>query len=227
MKPWDKIRTKLKNFDNGRNYFLFSISEACLLKEEVIKNIKKSFKNASFLITSNIGKDIGGKLALIDLYLLLEIKSSYVVFLHDKQSHHAIRGEFWKNDLFKILDDDNQDLILELFRDPKIGLVGSKEHIVNEYDKSTGTFRNNNQLSKNLLMQFGISIDNYDFLGGSIYWLRSSIIENFFTRNHPIQMRENLEAGNVLDLHGERLAHTWERMFSWIAANDGYTIKGI
>ena len=166
-------------------------------------------------------------MALIDLYLLLDIKSTYIVFLHDKQSHHSIHGEFWKNELFKIIDDDNQNLILDLFKDPKTGLVGSKEHIVNEYDKSTGTFRNNNQLSKNLLMQFGISIDNYDFLGGSIYWLRSSIIEKFFARNHPILMRENLEAGNVLDLHEERLAHTWERMFSWIAVNEGYTIKGI
>ncbi len=224
---WDEIRNKLKYFDNGRNYFLFSISEACLVREQIIEDIKVSFKNAFFLITSNIGKDIGGKMALIDLYLLLDINSSYIVFLHDKQSPHSLGGESWKNELFKIIDPNNQNLILDLFKDPKTGMVGAKDHIVNEFNNTTDTFRNNNHLSKKLLMQFGITIDNYDFLGGSMYWLRSAIIEKFFAKNNPILMRENLEAGNVLDLHGETLAHTWERMFSWIATNEGYTIKGI
>ena len=45
--------------------------------------------------------------------------------------------------------------------------------------------------------------------------------------NNPILIRGDLEPGNVLDLHGERLTHTWERMFSWIAINDGYRVNGI
>lgn len=224
---WDEIRNKLKNFDNGKNYFLFSISEACLAREQIIEDIKESFDNSFFLITSNIGKDIGGKMALIDLYLLLNIKSSYIVFLHDKQSPHSTEGESWKNELFKIIDPHNQNRILALFKDPKTGIVGAKNHIINEYDSATDTFHNNDQLSKKLLIHFDMSIENYDFLGGSMYWLRSSIIEKFFGKHHPILMRENLEAGNVLDLHEERLAHTWERMFSWIATNEGFTIKGI
>ena len=224
---WEEIRSKLKNFDNGRNHFLFSISEACLIKDAVIEDINKSFKNAFFLVTSNIGKDIGGKLALIDLYLLLDIHSSFIVFLHDKQSPHSVTGESWKNGLFKIIDPNNQKLILSLFRDPKTGIVGAKDHIVNEYTHESGNFRNNNQLSKKLLTELGISIHNYDFLGGSMYWLRSSIIEKFFGKHHPVLMRENMEAGNVLDLHEEKLAHTWERMFSWVATNEGFTIKGI
>ncbi|MGC4035405.1 MAG: rhamnan synthesis F family protein [Chitinophagaceae bacterium] len=224
---WEEISDKLINFDNGRNYFLFSISEACLIKEQIIENIKKTFTNSFCLVTSNIGKDIGGKMALIDLYLLLNIKSPYIIFLHDKQSPHSIAGETWKNNLFKIIDHNNKNLILSLMKDPTTGIVGSKDHIVNEYNDTTNTFRNNNNISKRLLSHFNISINNYDFLGGSIYWIRSSVIENFFTKNNPIRMRENLEAGNVIDLYEEKLAHTWERMFSWIAASQGYLIKGI
>ena len=224
---WDEIRNKLKNFDNDKNYFLFSVSEACLIKEEIIEDIKKSFKKSYFLITSNIGKDIGGKMALIDLYLLLNINSSFLVFLHDKQSPHSIIGETWKAGLFKIIDPNYQKMIVSLFANPSIGIIGDKDHIVNEYDPVTKTFRNNSQLSKKLLLKFDISIDNYDFLGGSMYWIRASIIKKFFKKNNPILMRENLEAGNVLDLYEERMAHTWERMFSWIATNEGYIIKGI
>ena len=224
---WEEIKYKLKDFDNGKNHFLFSISEACLVKERIIDDIKTSFKDACYLVTSNIGKDIGGKMALIDIYLLMEFRSDYIVFLHDKQSPHSIIGESWKKGLFKIIDINNERAILSAFRDPQIGIVGDKNHIINEYDTATGNFRNNSQISKKLLLQFDMNIENYDFLGGSMYWIRSSIIEHFFRKNHPISTRENLEAGNVLDLHEERLAHSWERMFSWIATDEGYNIKGI
>ena len=224
---WEEIKYKLKDFDNGKNQFLFSISEACLARNQIIADIKASFKDAYYLVTSNIGKDIGGKMALIDLYLFLGLQSDYIVFLHDKQSPHSIIGESWKKGLFKIIDINNERTILSAFRDPAVGIVGDKERVINEYDSAKGSFRNNSRLSKKLLTQYDINIENFDFLGGSIYWIRSSVIEHFFRRHHPISTRENLEAGNVLDLHEEKLAHTWERMFSWIAAGEGYTIKGL
>jgi len=224
---WIEIRNKLRNFNNGRNCFLFSISEGCLMSREIIESIKESFDNAYFLVTPNLGKDIGGKLALIDLYLFLGIKSSYIVMLHDKQSLHSVYGELWKSELFKIIDVNNLPIILDVFRDTAVGVVGTKKWIVNEYDAPTGNFRNNNQLSKELCKRFHISIQNYDFIGGTMFWIRSSIIEKFFRKNDPILIRGELESGNVMDSHGESLTHTWERMFSWIATNDGYRIEGI
>ena len=224
---WEEIRDKLKNFNNGKNYFLFSISEGCIIRNEIIENIKSTFKNAFFLMTPNVGRDIGGKMALIDLYLSLGIRSSYIVILHDKQSIHSLLGESWKKQLFKVIDLNNQNPILSLFRDPKVGLVGVKDYIINEYNPATNSFRNNNQLSKKLLKEFNLSIENYDFMGGCIFWIKSSIIEKFFTKNNPLLIRATLEAGNVLDLYEERLTHTWERMFSWIATDEGYRIEGI
>jgi len=224
---WEEIRNKLKDFNNGKNYFLFSISEACLTKKEIIEDINKSFKNVFFLVTSTIGNEIGGKMALIDLYLLMEIKTSYIVFLHDRKSLQTTTRESWKNGLFKVIDPNNQKLILTLFKDPKIGIVGAKDYIVNEYDNDNETFLNNNQLSKKILTEFDLTIHNYDFLAGSSYWLRSSIIKKFFGKYHPILIRANLEANHVLDSNQERLSHTWERIFSWAATNEGYTIKGI
>jgi lipopolysaccharide biosynthesis protein len=224
---WIEIRNKLRNFNNRKNYFLFSISEGCITRNEIIEDIKETFDNAFFLVTPNVGRDIGGKLALIDLYLFLAIKSAYIVILHDKQSIHSVEGESWKNDLFKVIDVNNQPIIMDLFRDPAVGVVGVKNWIVNEYDARTDSFTNNSELSKKLRRQFHISIENYDFIGGCIFWIRSSIIEKFFRRNDPILIRGELEPGNVLDLHGERMTHTWERMFNWIATNDGYRVDGI
>lgn len=224
---WEEIKLKLKHFDNGTNYFLFSVSDACLVKDFIIEDIKITFKNAYVLVTSNIGKDIGGKLALIDLYLMLGIHSSYIIFLHDKQSPQTLVGESWKNNLYKIIEPDNYKIILEILKKEKVGIVGAKEHIINEYNSITGQFRHNNDITKKLLQQYNISISNYDYLSGTMYWLKASIIDEFFTQHNPIALRKNLESGNVLDNYGDTVVHTWERMFCWIATNNGYSISGI
>jgi len=226
---WEEIKRKIKHFDNGTNYFLFSISEACLVKEDILKDIKETFQNAHAIITSNIGRDIGGKFALIDLYFLLGIKTSYMIFLHDKQSLHTLVGETWKKNLFKILEPGNYWNIIKVFKDKNAGVVGAKEHIINEYDANTGVFRHNNELSKLLLKKYNISISNYEYISGSIYWMKSSIIEEFFSKNNPLLLRNDLESGNVLDINGNgnTLVHTWERMFCWLATNHKYTITGV
>lgn len=224
---WKEIKRKLMYFNNGNNSFLFSISDACLAKELIIKDIKLCFKNSYTLVTSNIGKDIGGKLALIDLYLLLKIQSSFIIFLHDKQSPQTMVGELWKNNLYKIIEPDNHKKILQCFKNENIGIVGAKEHIINEYDSSKKTFRHNNDMTQKLLKRYNISITDYNYLSGTMYWLRSSIIKKFFSANDPISLRENLESGNVTDDQENTLTHTWERMFCWIAAKEGYLIEGI
>lgn len=226
---WDEIKRKIKHFDNGTNHFLFSISEACLIKEEILRDIKETFQNAHAIITSNVGRDIGGKFALIDLYFLLGLKTTYMIFLHDKQSLHTLVGESWKKNLFRILEPGNYWDIIKVFKDKNAGVVGAKEHIINEYDPGTGVFRHNNELSKLLLSKYNISINNYEYISGSIYWMRSSIIEDFFAKNNPLSLRNDLESGNVLDINGNgnTMVHTWERMFCWLATNNKFSVTGV
>ena len=223
---WGEMKSSIKHFDNGVNHFLFSISEVCLAKDLIISDIKKTFRNSYTIITPNVGRDIGSKFALIDLYLLLGIKSTYIIFLHDKQSLHTLVGESWKKNLFKILDPANQKEIVNLFKSGNVGIVGAAEHFINEFDSSTGVFRHNNDLSKIFLDRYKISIDNYEYISGTIYWLRSDIVEQFFGDNNPISLRNDLESGNILDNKVSTKVHTWERMFCWIATKYGYTIKG-
>lgn len=224
---WEEIKTQLRHFDNGTNYFLFSISEACLVKDTIAEDIRKSFRNSYTVISSNIGRDIGSKMVLIDMYLTLKINSTYIVFLHDKQSPHTLVGESWKKNLFKVIDPCNHRTILATFQSDKVGIVGAKEHFINEYDTQTGLFRHNNDLSKQFLKLYNISINNYEYISGTIYWIKASIIEKFFSENNPIVLRKQLESGNILDNKRGTQVHTWERMFCWMTTNYGYSIKGI
>ena len=152
-----------------------------------------------------------------------------MIFLHDKQSLHTLVGESWKKNLFRILEPGNYWDIIKVFKDKNAGVVGAKEHIINEYDPGTGVFRHNNELSKLLLSKYNISINNYEYISGSIYWMRSSIIEDFFAKNNPLSLRNDLESGNVLDINGNgnTMVHTWERMFCWLATNNKFSVTGV
>jgi lipopolysaccharide biosynthesis protein len=148
--------------------------------------------------------------------------------VHDKVSPHSIDGHSWKNNLQKIIDYKNYWQILAVFKqDDKIGVVGAIEHLINEYDRTNGTFINNSDRTHEFLKKYNITISNYDFIGGTMYWMKAPIIEKFFTKYHPLQIRSELEAGNVMDNHGSTNAHTWERVLSWIATNQGYKVYGI
>ncbi|MBS1603554.1 MAG: glycosyltransferase [Bacteroidetes bacterium] len=225
---WNEFKQKLKNFENENTNLLFSISEDCLIKEKIVEDIRRTFNNAYALITSNVGKDVGGKMALIDLYLTLGLSSDYIILLHDKQSPQTLVGDSWRKNLLKILDRRNTPHILHLFEnDQKIGVIGAKEHIINEWDNNTQKFRHNDDLVKTYLKKYNIRLQHHEYISGTMYWMRASIIESFFKKNNPIELRSELEAGNVLDNHGSTIAHTWERMFCWLGANQGYKIHGI
>jgi lipopolysaccharide biosynthesis protein len=196
--------------------------------KQLISTIKADFPQAFFTVTPNKGKDIGGKLALMDLYLKLKLESDYLVFLHDKISPHALQGDVWRKTLFKIIEKDNIERILELFKNHQnIGIIGAKEFIQNEYDEKLKKFDTPNETNiKFLLNHFGLKINRFSFIGGTMFWVRSSIMTDFFKQHPPLKYRKMLEYGNVMDTNKGTLSHTWERILSWIAV-ENHSMKGI
>ncbi|MBA3706225.1 MAG: hypothetical protein H0W84_10105, partial [Bacteroidetes bacterium] len=70
-------------------------------------------------------------------------------------------------------------------------------------------------------------LKNYDFVGGTMFWIRAEIMNSFFRKNNALDIRATLEKGNVLDHEHGTYSHSWERMLSWIAIDQDYYIKGI
>lgn len=177
--------------------------------------------------STNKGKDIGGKLVLMDAYLKLKIKSDYLILLHDKMSPYHSNSLQWKNDLFKIIENKNQEDILELFNDPKVGIVGAQNTIRNEIDNEQK--RNGYTDSKfiiELKHKYDIHPPNLKYVAGTMFWVRSSLFEKFFTQNPPLEIRRTLEMGNVTDQE-PTITHAWERLLCWMATSKGFQIKGI
>lgn len=217
-----------KELTIGNNFF-FNLNADSEFNNTIRSTLKKTFPNSPITVSTNKGKDIGGKLVLIDLCLKLNLKADVYLVLHDKQSPHTTLGIRWRQKLFRIIDPQNIQKITRLFeKDKKIGIICAKEFILNEYNSRTDTFNcTSNLILKELIEKYKLQLKNYDFVGGTMFWIRAEIINSFFEKYSPLEVRMNLEKGNVMDNKHGTIAHAWERMLSWIATDQGYYIKGI
>jgi lipopolysaccharide biosynthesis protein len=219
----------LKNLVHYNTRFFFNLCSDTTYYQEVRKELLHHFENVVITCSPNVGKDIGGKLVLLDACLKLWYDCDYLVWLHDKKSPHTTTGTAWREKLLAILEQRNIEAALAAFeKQPNIGLIGSKAMLLNEYDAKTGQYACTSNRELQLLRKdYGIRANNHSFIGGTMFWCRASVYKNFFSRHSPLAIRATLEKGNVLDHHQGSLSHAWERMLSWIALNEGLQIKGI
>jgi lipopolysaccharide biosynthesis protein len=219
----------LKNLEAYNTRFLFNLCCDTTYYQELRQRVCQLFQNPILTGTPNVGKDIGGKLALLDTFLKLELDSDYIIFLHDKKSPHTTTGAAWRQKLLAILEPQNINKISGMFlRSEETGLIANGDLILNEYDPATKQYNcTSNAELQVLRARYGIHTDSHDFIGGTMFWARASVYRNFFTTVDPLQVRSTLEKGNILDHHAGTRAHAWERMLSWIVLNSGFKIKGI
>lgn len=194
-----------------------------------VSAIKKDCPGAIVISTPNIGKDIGGKLALVDLFLNMDLNADYIVFLHDKVSPHSITGERWRNKLFSIIDPDRIRGILKEFQNnSKLGVAGARDFLKNEFDEKKQVMDTRNaEKIRELVNRFGLVINDYTFIVGMMFWIRADIIRHFFSKYSPLSCRKQLEEGDSSDQHEGTYTHSWERIFCWLANDQHYTLKGI
>jgi lipopolysaccharide biosynthesis protein len=177
----------------------------------------------------NKGKDIGGKLVLLDAGLKEGIVSDYYIFLHDKKSHYKSNGPEWRDKLFRIVEPSFvQKALAHFAQDRETGIVAAKDTILNEYDYSTGSFASNNRDKLEALQkEYSIDTTDHRYVAGTMFWARAAPVVDFFRRYPPLDLRETLESGNVLDDKTGTNTHSWERMLSWLIFAQGYRIKGL
>lgn len=227
---WEKIfKEQLKKIEEFSPLILINLFLGHPENSELISSIRREFPGAYVITTPNKGRDIGGKLALVDFFLKAGLQSDYIVFLHDKQSHHWFRGESWRQKLFTIIEPEKVKAILtEYQNDPNAGVIGASEFIKNEYDPRTKDFKTTNNLKiKELISTHKLQLTDYRFVAGAMFWIRSSIIKKFFSVHSPLGCRGMLEEGNFTDQYDGTYTHSWERVFCFLANDQGFTTKGI
>src|SRR6266513_5199429 len=101
---WEKIfRGQLKSLQSYSPVIMINLCITEPGNSQIISCIKADFPQAFVITTPNKGRDIGGKLALIDFFVKTGQQSEYIVFLHDKKSPHSITGDRWRLKLFSFI----------------------------------------------------------------------------------------------------------------------------
>jgi hypothetical protein len=228
-KDWEYLFERLSNLKQYPCTFIFNIADPKYDKNEVLQYIKSNFPGAIIIYAPNHGRDIGGKLAAIDVALKLKIPSDLTLIIHDKQSPHTPTGLVWRNELYRVIEKKELPAIFSKFESSeKIGIVGSQKFLMNEYNFSTQQFDSfSNEILKKLIIEMNLRLTDYNFIAGNIFWIRSQLIARFFSEHSPLKIRSRLEHGNVLDFHKGTYIHSWERIFSWLANVHGFEIAGI
>ena len=227
---WEKIfRQPLVEISHFSPVILINLCITHPGNSELISSIRKDFPDALIITTPNKGRDIGGKLALVDFFIRIGLAAEYIVFLHDKQSHH-FAGDSWREKLLEIIKPEKIEAILMQYQnDPKIGIIGASKFVIkHEFDKKANEFNttNNNKI-KELISAFNLKLRHHQFVAGAMFWVRSSIIKRFFATYSALGCRETLEEGNFTDEYQGTYTHSWERIFCFLAIDQGYTIQGI
>jgi len=200
--------------------------------DDVLAETRRSslpLKDIVRLKVPNKGKDIGGKLAGLSYYMQLCSKTEYIALLHDKVSPQTINADHWSRELYGPFSEEGLEKALQqLDQDNRIGVLGAETFLKNEYLPLEKRFATtNNDLLQQMIREYHLQGKIYDFIAGTIFLGRSRPFENFFAKHSPLEARARLEEGNVLDLEKGTYTHSWERLFCFIAEDQGYTIKGI
>ena len=171
----------------------------------------------AILLKATHGCDIGAFFAQIKYMLNNSKNYKYIFKLHTKSGN--IHHKTWCTDLLEKTAGSqlNVKKIINTFKKHRhsIGMIGSKKWILKR--------EINYQIFKDLCTRNKVN-DNGYFIGGTIFWVKFSIIKNFFTKIDIDKEYLSCELGKPTE---PSYTHSWERILGLIVSSNGYKIYGI
>jgi rhamnosyltransferase len=220
--------SRLMSLKSPHTQFVFNLSASLFYNSFFCEMLTQHFPGAFIIFTPNQGRDIGGKLAAFDSLMKSGVQSDFTIIIHDKFSPHTPTGTEWRDKLLKIINPKVLPEVLRKFQNPKVGVITTEELIKNEWDPDRERFScTSSENILNYIKKFGLQVSDYKFAAGTIFWIKTSILKEFFSSYPAIAVRKELEKGNALDFDKGTNIHAWERLFSFVANSQGYKTIGV
>lgn len=207
---WEEMSNSMTRIQGDKRIYVNLTDN--LPTDKITSLIKAKFPLAKILVSSNQGKDIGGNLRLIDKWMEDgPFPDELLILCHSKNRNHN-----WRVELLQPLF---SNYIPYLFRnDSRIGMAGHNKWLYHRtHDVNSGIYNN-------YCKRFGFGDYNMDFIAGTMFCVRASIFEKFFSKFNARQLANELEFGDV----GEpSKTHSWERLYGSIIKHSSHIIKPI
>lgn len=204
---WGEISESIAKIKNAMIYVNLTDDKP---HDVISTEVKNKFPEAKILVSPNQGKDIGGNLRLIGQWMEDGSPGDLMILCHSKNKNGG-----WRRELISGL---STNYVPFLFKNSKVGMVGHKNWF---YQRSGDV---NSRFYNNYCMRFGLNDTGMDFIAGTMFCVRSSIFEEFFSKFNPIDIANELEFG---DMNEPSKTHAWERLYGEIVKNAGYLIKPV
>lgn len=213
----DDITGYLKNLEH--EYDLF-ISLTKNYPNSFINNLKNINKKTEIVYVKNIGMDIGG---FLQVYKLIDNSYDLILKIHTKKGigginkpsrfleRHGvntatIRGKEWFDRLMKSVLGNKETvnkIINEFSTNQKCGMVGGKRN--NNFEMNAEEMR---QIFK--IMKLNVNFENHFFVGGTIFWVRNSVLKKYLTNEIIDKILEKSPEGYAYE---PSINHAMERVF--------------
>jgi len=226
---WDEFSTSFKSL-NGYKYDIYitltkdssTLGQTRWLKEK----IKKEFENATVIEVDNKGLDIGAFLLILEHIKAHNLNYEYLIKLHTKKSVKTAGiefGENWRKQLYKPIFGTKYivDAIVDKMQNNEnIGMTGNLTWI-SDYE---GLNKPKIEELKSLL---NIKTNNKRFIGGTMFWIKYSILNKYFNVNNITKIYNLLESGYFTDYEAGTYTHSLERILGYIVSDSNKIIDGV
>ncbi len=183
----------LENFEDIKFDLWVSIhSDKKGISETIVYEIKQKFKNVNILFVENMGLDIGPFFLTLKEINKTGIKYDYILKIHTKCNEPSnLRERLMKSCL------GSKNIIIHnlmTLADKDIGMVSTL--IVSKMDYNMYHFK---RIIKKVYNQNNIDVSKVLFVGGTIFWIKASIIYDILSDNLINWFIDNMNDGTTLD----------------------------
>lgn len=226
---WDEFSSIFKNLNNYKYdiYVTLSKGSATIGQTKWIKQkIENEFKNATVIEIDNKGLDVGAFLSILEHITTQNKQYDYVLKLHTKKSVKTAGIEFganWRKQLYTPLVGNVNivdTIINKMNSNDSIGMSGNTSWI-SDYE---GLNKSKIEELKNIL---NIKTKHRKFIGGTMFWMKYSIIRKYFNAYTIDKINGLLEPGYFTDYDKGTYTHAMERVFGYIVSDSNKIINGV
>jgi hypothetical protein len=216
---WNEMKERLSNMPYSYTLIISLVDGKYTNKD--IEKIKRFNPKAKIVVVENKGMDI---LPFLKCLKYVPKTTKYLLKIHTKKSPYAFKnGSNWFSDLMRHVLSDKRtvDMILQNLEYTDIGMIGGSAVSGFEYSGIFDSSKFYEPKIKEIYDYFKTSHTEYEWIAGSIFWVRFDII-NKFDDNFIAFIEKNQPLGY---LKYGTLAHGLERYFGKLVYDAGRVIS--